>query len=289
MVKKSNNPKVAVLAGAVAGGIEATATWPSEFCKTQLQLQGRGGQPVLYNGPWDCAKQTVKKNGFFGLYRGLSPVLLLSIPKSAIRFGSFNFFASKLRNEEGKMTPLRNLTAGVGAGVLEAFVVVTPMETLKVRLINANKPLVRGTMDIVKAEGLGGVYKGLPATIGRQASNQGIRFVTFNELKRRLLESSGKTELPVWQALLCGMTAGCCSVLGNNPIDVIKTRTQGLDAARYDGAWDCVRQLIKNEGYRAFYKGALTRMGRVVPGQGVTFASYEYIQRLVTKLLNVDE
>ena len=35
--------------------------------------------------------------------------------------------------------------------------------------------------------------------------------------------------------LISGGFAGFCSVMFNNPIDVIKTKMQGLDANRYNG------------------------------------------------------
>lgn len=43
------------------------------------------GATKQYNGIMDCVKKTVKNNGFFGLYRGLSVLLYGSIPKSAVR------------------------------------------------------------------------------------------------------------------------------------------------------------------------------------------------------------
>uniref|UniRef100_A0A7S1G409 Uncharacterized protein n=1 Tax=Bicosoecida sp. CB-2014 TaxID=1486930 RepID=A0A7S1G409_9STRA len=287
--KKHSDPRVAMLAGAIAGGIEATVTWPSEFVKTQLQLQGRAGQPILYKGPIDCVKQTVRANGFIGLYRGLPALLVGSVPKAGIRFGAFNWFSSKLRDENGKMSAGRNFAAGMATGVIEAVTVVTPMETLKVKLINANKGFARGTADVIRVEGLGGIYKGLPATIGRQASNQGIRFFTFNEYKRVVMERTQSKTLHPMYALGGGMLAGVCSVLGNNPIDVIKTRTQGLEAHKYSSTWDCVTKTYRAEGALAFYKGALSRMARVVPGQGIVFASYETCQRFVAKALGLPD
>lgn len=319
--KKHSDPRVAMLAGAISGGIEATATWPSEFVKTQLQLQGRAGQPVLYDGPLDCVRKTVRANGFTGLYRGLPALLVGSVPKAAIRFGAFNYFSTKMRDEHGKMTPGRNFLAGMATGVIEAVTVVTPMETLKVKLINANQGFFRGTANVIRAEGIGGIYKGLPATIGRQASNQGIRFFTFNELKRVMLERSESKQLHPLQALLGGMTAGVCSVLGNNPIDVIKTRTraspaapstpaypqrplthlvssparrrctltEGLEAHKYSGTWDCVVKTYRAEGALAFYKGAGSRMARVVPGQGIVFMSFESVQRLVARAMGLPD
>lgn len=39
--------------------------------------------------------------------------------------------------------------------------------------------------------------------------------------------------------LIAGGFAGFCSVMANNPIDVIKTRMQGVQAAQYNGFMDC--------------------------------------------------
>jgi len=81
------------------------------------------------------------------------------------------------------------------------------------------------------------------------------------------------------------MAAGCFSTLGNNPFDVVKTRMQGLDAAKYAGTADCFRQVLAREGPGAFYAGLLPRLGRVVPGQGIIFMSFETIQSYVEKFL----
>lgn len=67
---------------------------------------------------------------------------------------------------------------------------MTPMETIKVKFINdqrsANpkfKGFAHGVSEIVKAEGIGGIYKGLSATILKQGSNQAIRFFVMESLK----------------------------------------------------------------------------------------------------------
>lgn len=74
-----------IIAGGITGGIEICITFPTEYVKTQLQLDEKGGKAKQYNGIVDCVKKTVKTNGFFGLYRGLSVLLYGSIPKSAVR------------------------------------------------------------------------------------------------------------------------------------------------------------------------------------------------------------
>ena len=81
------------------------------------------------------------------------------------------------------------------------------------------------------------------------------------------------------------MAAGCFSVLGNNPFDVVKTRMQGSDASKYSSTLHCLRTIIKEEGFAACYSGALARMGRVVPGQGIIFMSFETIQSRIEKAI----
>lgn len=70
--------------GGITGGIEICITYPTEYVKTQLQLDEKVGARK-YNGIMDCVKKTVKSHGIFGLYRGLSVLLYGSIPKSAVR------------------------------------------------------------------------------------------------------------------------------------------------------------------------------------------------------------
>jgi solute carrier family 25 citrate transporter 1 len=62
-----------------------------------------------YKGIVDCARQTVRERGVPGLYRGLSVLVYGSIPKSAVRFGSFEQFKRHAVDEKagGKTTVLK--------------------------------------------------------------------------------------------------------------------------------------------------------------------------------------
>jgi hypothetical protein len=37
------------------------------------------GESPAYTGTWDCAKKTIKREGFFGLYKGMNAWLKLII------------------------------------------------------------------------------------------------------------------------------------------------------------------------------------------------------------------
>ncbi|KAK6621241.1 hypothetical protein RUM43_011547 [Polyplax serrata] len=127
-----------IVAGGITGGIEICITFPTEYVKTQLQLDEKGakGGTKQYTGIMDCVKKTVQSRGFFGLYRGLSVLLYGSIPKSAVRFGAFETFKKRAVDERGNLSADKRIFCGLGAGICEAIFAVTPMETVKVKFIN---------------------------------------------------------------------------------------------------------------------------------------------------------
>ncbi len=276
---KKPNPFISLGAGCISGAIEASAVWPMEYIKTQLQLAGKlnTGEKPKFNGIVNGLIYTYKNHGFFALYRGLAPTLIGSIPKAGIRFGANAQFKNMLRDKNGKVSSSANFIAGAGAGVIEAIFCVTPLETLKTKLIQGNLPMVKGIKQIYFNEGLKGFYKGLSATILKQASNQGLRFFWFNEYKR-VVTYEGKKKMTPFLSLIGGMTAGIFSTLGNNPFDVVKTRMQGYDSSKYSNTLDCFIKIVKLESPKALYRGCLARMGRVVPGQGIIFMSVEIIE-----------
>jgi solute carrier family 25 citrate transporter 1 len=53
---------------------------------------------------------------------------------------------------------------------------------------------------------------------------------------------------------------------------------QGTKASQYKSTLDCFTQIVRGEGFGAFYAGVVPRLGRVVPGQGIIFMSFESIQ-----------
>lgn len=282
--KQKKNPLLAMGAGCIAGGIEATAVWPMEFIKTQLQLQAKvKGVALPYNGMISGLRYYVQTKGFFSLYRGLTPTLIGSIPKAGIRFGLNSYIKDSLRNKkDGSLNAFQNFIAGLGAGICEAIIIVAPVETIKTKVIELNMSFMTGFYHIIKTEGISGIYQGAFATALKQGSNQGLRFMWFNEYKK-IVTQDGTQPLSPIGGLLGGMSAGCFSTLGNNPFDVVKTRMQGIKAKQYASTFDCFKQVLQKEGIGAFYAGVLPRLGRVVPGQGIIFMSFETIQDVLEK------
>ncbi|XP_040272301.1 tricarboxylate transport protein, mitochondrial [Bufo bufo] len=291
---KLTHPGKAILAGGIAGGIEICITFPTEYVKTQLQLDEKANPP-RYRGVWDCVKQTVQGHGVKGLYRGLSSLLYGSIPKAAVRFGMFEFLSNQMRDAQGKLDSKRSLVCGLGAGVAEAIVVVCPMETIKVKFIHdqcSPNPKYRGffhgVREIIRNQGIKGTYQGLTATILKQGSNQAIRFFVMTSLRNWYRGDNPNKPMNPLITGVFGATAGAASVFGNTPVDVIKTRMQGLEAHKYKSTWDCAYKILKYEGPRAFYKGTVPRLGRVCLDVAIVFIIYDEVVKMLNKVWKTD-
>jgi len=84
-MKKEEKPSVLrhLAKGFFTGFIEAIICYPTEFVKTQLQLQSKVNPQ--FNGMWDCTVKNVKAHGPFSLYRGAAPLIVGSSFKQMAR------------------------------------------------------------------------------------------------------------------------------------------------------------------------------------------------------------
>ena len=187
--------------------------------------------------------------------------------------------------------------AGLAAGVTEAVAVVTPMEVVKIRLqaqhhsmadpldIPKYRNAAHALYTVLKEEGVGALYRGVSLTALRQGSNQAVNFTAYSEFKallQRYQPAYHEKELPSYQTMVIGLVSGAMGPLSNAPIDTIKTRLQKTPGQPGETAISRItaisRDMFKQEGFHAFYKGITPRIMRVAPGQAVTFTVYEFLK-----------
>lgn len=304
-----------VVAGGATGALNISIVYPTEFVKTQLQLDE--GKKVLkahstvvdltqksgyksratkllvdtikiYSGSKDVVKKTIENKGFRGMYKGCSILMMGSVPMYAVRFGVFDALKDKFADENGNLSMTGRLGCGLAAGVAEAVLVVTWTETLKVRMISDQKrsvPKYNGMFHamrtIVKQEGFGGLYKGVNPTVIKQGSNQAIRFSVMESLKTWYMVRNDKKCVPKYMVCLFGAIAGASSVMGNNPIDVVKTRVQNGVSKN---SLSCAKEILTKEGVRGFYRGCLPRLNRVTIEVALAFVIFDSVVNLINKV-----
>lgn len=283
----SEGPVRTFVKGFLTGFIEAIICYPTEFVKTQLQLQSKANPE--YNGMIDCAKKTVQKGGFLGLYRGAAPLIVGSSFKQSARWTGYKAVEGQLKDEKGNLTIPHRMFAGLVGGVTEAVFAVTPMETIKTRVtddVRRGTGNYKGSLDacikILKSEGPGGLYRGVVPTIAKQGTNQMVRFpVQHLTMQAMVGGDKEKMKNPIYNGL-AGAVAGAVSVILTMPQDTVKTRMQGEEAKKmYTGTLDCATQIFKKEGPAFFFSGTLPRMVRVSLDVGITFCVFPLLGRWI--------
>ncbi|PAV15596.1 mitochondrial tricarboxylate transporter [Pyrrhoderma noxium] len=284
MASKREKPIHSLFAGATAGAVEAFITYPTEFVKTRSQFGGKKEKPLT------IIRETVKSKGVTGLYSGCSALIVGNALKAGVRFLSYDYFKHKLADKDGKVSAPRSLLAGLGAGMTEAILAVTPSETIKTKLIDdAKRPnpqfrgLVHGTSCIIKQEGIFGIYRGLFPVMMRQGANSAVRFTTYTTLKQ-FVQGNARPGQPIPSSITFGIgaIAGLVTVYTTMPLDVIKTRMQSLEARQqYRNSFHCAYRIFTEEGFFRFWTGTTPRLARLVMSGGIVFTVYEKIIDLI--------
>jgi solute carrier family 25 aspartate/glutamate transporter 12/13 len=73
-------------------------------------------------------------------------------------------------------------------------------------------------------------------------------------------------------SFISGMIAAIPAAYLVTPFDVIKTRIQ---FSKNNNILECVKNIYKNEGFKAFWKGGLWRIMKSSPQFGITLFVYE--------------
>uniref|UniRef100_A0A674NWC1 Solute carrier family 25 member 22a n=1 Tax=Takifugu rubripes TaxID=31033 RepID=A0A674NWC1_TAKRU len=135
MADKQISLPAKLINGGVAGLIGVTCVFPIDLAKTRLQNQQNGSR--LYTSMSDCLIKTIRSEGYFGMYRGAAVNLTLVTPEKAIKLAANDFFRHHL-SKDGKLTLVKEMLAGCGAGTCQV-IVTTPMEMLKIQLQDAGR------------------------------------------------------------------------------------------------------------------------------------------------------
>ncbi|KAF2498806.1 tricarboxylate transport protein, mitochondrial precursor [Lophium mytilinum] len=281
-------PIVSLLAGGVAGGIEAAASYPFEFAKTRVQLRSQKGVPTPKN-PFLVVSQVYHSEGLRALYKGCGALVVGSIAKDGVRFLFFDAIKNSFADPvTGTTSPLRNLLGGMTAGVVASITAVTPTERIKTALIDdaRTEKRFRGGLHATKViwqeGGILGLYRGFAGTTLKQASATAFRMGTYNILK----DFETVRDIPQTTAtnFANGSVAGVVTTLCTQPFDVIKTRSQSAQGA---STVEAVKSVWLDYGVKGFWRGTTMRLGRTVFSGGILFTSYEAVASVLNPMFAV--
>ncbi|MCO5574171.1 hypothetical protein L7F22_027953 [Adiantum nelumboides] len=282
------------IAGGFAGALSRTATAPLDRLKVLLQVQTDSlkGTPRIV----PCILQIYKEAGILGFFRGNGLNVLKVAPESALKFYAYEMIKDFLVQADGldskeEIGTMGRLFAGGTAGAI-AQTAIYPMDLVKTRLqtyacIDGKAPpLIKLSKDIWQQEGPRAFYRGLlPSLIG-MIPYAGIDLAAYETLKnmsRQWLPE--KHEPGPLVQLCCGMVSGALGATCVYPLQLVRTRLQAQQmnsATRYKGMVDVFKRTFREEGLRAFYKGLLPNLLKVVPAASITYIAYEKARKTLS-------
>lgn len=276
--------------------MEACCLQPIDVIKTRLQLDRSGN----YKGIFHCGTTVAKTEGVRALWKGLTPFATHLTLKYTLRMGTNALLQSAFKDSEtGHLSHKGRFLSGFGAGVLEALVIVTPFEVVKIRLqqqrglspelLKYKGPIHCARM-IIREEGILGLWAGASPTVMRNGTNQAAMFSAkhmFDRVLWKKQEGDGQVLQP-WQSMISGFLAGTAGPICTGPFDVVKTRLMAQTKSpsgevKYRGMVHAIRTIYVEEGLRALWKGLLPRLMRIPPGQAIMWAVADQVTGLYEK------
>ena len=124
------------------------------------------------------------------LYKGCGVLVVGSVGKDAVRFLGFDSVKNAFKDPEtGTLTPVRNMLAGMAAGIVASIFAVTPTERIKTALIDDARSAkqyqstLHAIKIILREDGIIGLYRGFAGTTLKQASATSFRMGSYNIIK----------------------------------------------------------------------------------------------------------
>jgi solute carrier family 25 protein 39/40 len=264
-------------------------------------------------GTFGMLRGIFMKEGFAGIYAGIYPTLVMGVPNTVLYFVTYEELSAPLKRATDN--PWVPAFAGAVARFV-ASVSTAPLELIRTRQaarVGAAEPAVgmlTEFQNMIRAEGVLSMYKGLSPTLFRDVPFSAIYWFCIETLREKWRTAQGTEQISAWQqagqSLFNGFISGMIAAACTTPLDVVKTRRQvethfitaGPTLCDHQGAvvynaktaepqssgtLQMMRNIVQNEGVAGLWTGNQARIIKVAPACAIMISSYELGKRLLTE------
>lgn len=276
---------------------------------------------------YSACRRILREEGLWSFWKGNLTSVLHRFPYSAINFTTYESLRDVLVRQMGyEESPQTRLVCGAMAGAVACFACY-PLDLVRTRLtvsapsssssgggagsssrgsgtapshpIGSAAPRLAGhtglrivhtLQQVVRDEGVRGLYRGLLVSLSVSVPNLAIGFSVYGSMKERCLASDNRllvahrstptgteASLSPLGCMVSGAISGVLSSLVTFPADTVRRRMQvkGLVKPGGSGSLKESFKIVKAEGPFGLYRGILPELLKVTPMVGVTFMVYE--------------
>jgi len=218
------------------------------------------------------ATNVVAQENLLGLWRGVVPSLVRTVPGVGLYFSSMHWMKATVC--EGRPSHLQSVLIGSSARAFAGSVMI-PFTVIKTRFESSSynyKSTSQAFRNIMQVEGLRGLTSGLGPTLFRDVPFSGLYLMFYEQLKSMVPTDIRQTN-PSAAHFISGLSAGILASLVTQPADVIKTNMQ-LDRDNR-GLTRTVKNIYRQQGIGGFSKGMAPRMLRRTMMAALAWTIYE--------------
>ncbi|KAI8355397.1 mitochondrial carrier domain-containing protein [Mortierella sp. GBAus27b] len=224
---------------------------------------------------------------YASLFPGLGFAAGYKIMQRVYKFGGQPFvneylnrnFKSSFNAVFGEKTgkTMMHATAGSFVGIGE--IALLPLDVLKIkRQTNPEAFKGRGVVKLIADEGIAGLYRGAGWTAARNAPGSFALFGGSAVVKEWIFGLEDYSKATFFQNFCASIGGSVASITVAAPLDVVKTRIQNRNFDSPESGVTIIRNMIRHEGFGAFFKGLLPKI--LVVGPKLVF-SFTVAQQLI--------
>ena len=174
------------VAGGVAGLLTCLATVPTDLIK--VRMQGDAFGTPKYKNTFQCVRDTFRKEGFTGFYKGMGVTIVREIPSFAAYFVAYAQ-TIKYLTPPGEQPVTSSILMAGGAAGMASWVPVYPLDVIKT-YIQSNPQDKRGMLSVaaglLKDYGPKVFFRGIGPVILRALPVNGATFYVYEDVKTRM-------------------------------------------------------------------------------------------------------
>lgn len=278
------------VAGLCSGLTSSVLLQPADLLKTRVQqshtaaviptIKAILSSPHPIRGLWRGTLPSALRTGFgSALYFTSLNALRQGVARTGSptlgSTGEINALSANSSSALPKLSNSANLATGAAARVAAGFVLM-PATVLKVRYESdyyAYRSLYSAGRDILRTEGVRGLFAGFGATAARDAPYAGLYVLFYEQLKRDLPALASAPSSSSINFVSGALAAGMATAI-TNPFDAVKTRLQ-LMPAKYGNMMRAGKLMIREDGIRSLFGGLGLRMARKAISSALAWTVYE--------------
>ncbi|XP_074106499.1 solute carrier family 25 protein Shawn [Cotesia typhae] len=251
-----------------------------------------------FTGTVDALVKISKREGFFSLWSGLSPTLILAVPATVVYFVSYEQLRLNLKDYYNRNSNRQRIhqtqpfwipiVAGATARIWAATL-VSPLELIRTKMQSQKlsyREIGEGLKTVVKYGGISGLWMGLSSTLFRDVPFSAIYWCGYEAIKKLLPPAQHTFTFNFMSGALAGSIAAFLTI----PFDVVKTHqqiemgekriyTEKPGKNNSSSFTNIVKRIYQQNGIQGLFTGLTPRIIKVAPACAIMIASFEHGKR----------